>query len=51
MKRKKPKPVELVRRDYQPTKAELEKDMSIKTTPEQLAHVALRRVKIKEIGK
>ena len=36
---------------YQPTKAELDKDMSIDTTPEELARVALRPVNVKIIGK
>ena len=36
---------------YQPSKAELEEDMSIDTTPEELAKVALRPITIKTIGK
>ena len=36
---------------YQPTKAELGEDMSIDTTPEELARVALRPVNVKIIGK
>ena len=35
---------------YQPAKAELEEDVSIDTTPENLAKVALRPVTIKTIG-
>ncbi len=35
---------------YQPTKAELEEDMSIDATPEELARVALRPVEVKIIG-
>ena len=36
---------------YQPAKAELEEDMSINTTPEDLAARALRPVTIKIVGK
>ena len=36
---------------YQPSNAELEEDMSIDTTPEELAARALRPVTIKTIGK
>ena len=36
---------------YQPSKDELEEDMSIDTTPEELAKGALRPVNIKVIGK
>ena len=35
---------------YQPTKAELKQDVSIDTTPETLAKIALRSVTIKTIG-
>lgn len=35
---------------YQPTKAEIEEDMSIDTTPEALAKVAFRPVTVKIIG-
>ena len=34
---------------YQPTKAELEEDMSIDATPEELAQVAFRPVTIKTV--
>ena len=48
----KPKPVVWVRpATYQPSKAELEEDMSIETTPEELAARALRPVTIKTTGK
>ena len=36
---------------YQPSNAELEEDMNIDTTPEELAARALRPVAIKTIGK
>lgn len=35
---------------YQPTKAELEEDMSVDTTPEDLARVALQPMTVKTIG-
>ena len=35
---------------YQPTKAELEEDMSVDTTPEKLARVALQPMTVKTIG-
>ena len=35
---------------YQPTRAELEEDMSIDTTPEELAKVAFRPVTVKIVG-
>ena len=48
----KPKPDVWVRpATYQPSKAELEEDVSIDTTPEELAARALRPVMIKTIGK
>ena len=48
----KPKPVVWVRpATYQPGKAELEEDISIDTTPEELAARALRPATIKTIGK
>ncbi len=48
----KPKPdVRLREIHYQPTKAELEEDMSIDTTAEELARVALRPVNVKIISK
>ena len=47
----KPKPVVRLRpASYQPTKAELDEDMSIDTTPEELAKVAFRPVTVKIIG-
>ena len=36
---------------YQPSKAELEEDVSIDTTPEELARGALQPMTIKTIGK
>ena len=38
-------------RRYQPTKAELEADMSIQATPEQLARAVMRPVRVKKAGK
>ena len=35
---------------YQPSKAELEADMSIDATPEELARVALQPITVKTIG-
>ena len=35
---------------YQPSKAELEEDMAIDTTPEELARVALQPMTVKTIG-
>ena len=35
---------------YQPSKAELEEDASIDTTPEELARVALQPMTVKTIG-
>ena len=35
---------------YQPGKAELEEDMGIDTTPEELARVALQPMTVKTIG-
>ena len=47
----KDKPVVRVRSaTYQPTKAELEEDMSIDTTPEELARVALQPMTVEAIG-
>ena len=37
-------------RSYQPTKAELEEDLSVPTTPEHLAKCITRTVKIEEVG-
>ena len=42
--------VRLRHASYQPTKAELEEDMSIDATPEELAKVAFRPVTVKTIG-
>ena len=36
---------------YQPSKAELEEDVGIDTTPEELARVALQPMTIKTLGK
>ena len=36
---------------YQPKKAEVEEDMSIDATPEELAQVAFRPVTVETIGK
>ena len=35
---------------YQPNKAELEEDMRINATPEELAKAALRQVNVRYIG-
>ena len=35
---------------YQPSKAELKEDMSIDTTPEELARVALQPMTVKTVG-
>ena len=46
----KDKPVVRVRpATYQPNKAELEEDVSIDTTPEELARVALQSMTVKTI--
>ena len=39
--------VELKPSDYQPTKAELEADVTIDTTPERLADYVLRQVTVR----
>ena len=45
------KPVVRVRpATYQPSKAELEEDMSIDTTPEELARIALQPMAVKTVG-
>lgn len=45
------KPVVRVRpATYQPKKAELEEDMAIETTPEELARVALQPMTVKTIS-
>ena len=41
--------VEIVRSDYQPSKEELEEDMSIESTFEELAKVAVQPVTIRYI--
>lgn len=41
--------VEIVRSDYQPSQAELEEDLSIDATPEELAQAILQPVTIKYI--
>ncbi len=41
--------VEIVRSDYQPSKAELEEDMSIDTSFEEVVQVAMEPVEIKYI--
>ena len=47
----KDKPVVRVRpATYQPSKAELEEDVSIDTTPEELARMALQPMTVKTIG-
>ena len=46
---KKPRTVEIVRSDYQPSKAELEEDVSIDTSFEELAQVVTEPVEIKYI--
>ena len=46
---KRPRVVEIVRSDYQPSKAELEEDMSIDASPEELAQAVLQPVTIKYI--
>ncbi len=49
---KTPKPVVRLRpASYQPKKAELEEDMSIDATPEELARAAFRLVTVETIGK
>ena len=48
---KTPKPVVRLRpAKYQPTKAELEEDVGIDTTPEELARVALQPMTVKTTG-
>lgn len=55
MSNKHSEPVDLTQRptvrikpsNYQPSKAELEEDMSIETTPEELCRVALQPVNIR----
>ena len=47
--KKKPRTVEIVRSDYQPSKAELEEDISIDASFEELAQVVAEPVDIKYI--
>ena len=50
MVKKSDKPIVRLRRwSYQPTKAELEEDMSIDATPEELAKGAFRPVTVKTV--
>lgn len=46
---KKPRTAEIVRSDYQPSKAELEEDVSIDTSFEELMQAAVEPVEIKYI--
>ena len=46
---KKPRTVEIVRSDYQPSKAELEADMSIDASFEELVQTTVEPVDIKTI--
>lgn len=51
MKKRPAKPTLKVKpRSYQPTKAELEEDLSVPTTPERLAKCITKSVKIEELG-
>ena len=46
---KKPAPIVRVKpRSYQPTKADMERDVSIDATPDELARAVLRPVKVTE---
>jgi len=46
--RSRPRPVVVLKPErYQPTKAELEEDVSIPTTPERLAKIVGRKVKVR----
>ncbi len=47
--KKEPRVVEIVRSDYQPSQAELEADMSIDASPEELAQAVLQPTTIKYI--
>ena len=49
MKKKDPPVVEVKPHTYQPSKAELEADMSIDATPEDVARAAMKQVTVKEI--
>ena len=48
---KKPRTVEIVRSDYQPSKAELEEAMSIDASFEELAQVVTEPVVIKYVSR
>lgn len=48
MKEKDPPVVEVKHRSYQPSKAELEADMSIDATPEEVAKAVMKQVTVKE---
>ena len=43
--------IEVPDTSYQPTKAELEEDVSIDATPEEVARAIMQPVKIKELTK
>ncbi len=47
--KKQPRTVEIVRSDYQPSKAELEEDMSIDASFDELMQTAVEPVEIKYI--
>ena len=47
--KKGPRVVEIVRSDYRPSQAELEEDLSIDATPEELAQAVLQPATIKYI--
>ena len=49
MKKKDPPVVEVKPHTYQPSKAELEADMSIDATPEDVARAVMKQVMVKEI--
>ena len=41
--------VEIIHHTYQPSKAELESDVSVDATPEQIARALVRDVEVREI--
>ena len=43
--------VEIIHHSYQPTKAELEADVSVAATPDQIAHALVQDVEVREIKK
>ena len=51
MKSKKPKIVELVRSDYQPTKAELEEDLRVNATMDEIGRALMQPVTIRWVDK